>query len=587
MAYVHSLFGSRSPLSVEYADFLPDITPGTQASALRKDHALIAELAALHDANLPVTCPETGLSFQNDELLRFARSSYTTEQIETLEAHLKNTGTLTIPILKKGSVIIDGRAQELSLVAATEVGDDGASHGDMSSMIYLRDQIQTAAAYMNLAQLDPGKYTEEATTGHDILMSALHLMSTEAQLARLQNTINLGPEATQADWPHISIHFRDLESKMPNGWRNTQDTIQMLAYTTIEALETGFIGIQDLAEDHKTFLRGIPQLLKSVGFPYYENSGSWEEITAVRSSVMSIETALLYKMKQLYDTDRRFSFLEYDDSEDLSVMLGDMIKAGLHALGSRLPNESPEYSPDSVKHRSADAALIYVLRYGIPELLAKTQTLMKANGNQPMSVTDIEDLVLQEVFTLIDSKTNGMRRYENDSYQRVDFHTNSVQLVIEAIKKKVAQDAQEDGNINLDQKQELRDKLTPAGPCAAWTHPLGQIAGWAAKRSRESSNAEEAHRYRSLADHFLTMALSTITSRTQYNAAFDKNGTYHVKQVPAYKLPECYISYQRRNDAFFHLPSPHTPLNWSTAMLKESLGELSVTLQTNSISILP
>jgi hypothetical protein len=49
-----------------------------------------------------------------------------------------------------------------------------------------------------------------------------------------------------------------------------------------------------------------------------------------------------------------------------------------------------------------------------------------------------------------------------------------------------------------------------------------------------------------------------------------------VQNVPAYKLPECYVTYELPDGKVFQVASPDTPLNWSTAMLKEAIGILSI-----------
>ncbi|MGH9857798.1 MAG: hypothetical protein ACRD4B_08140, partial [Acidobacteriota bacterium] len=193
------------------------------------------------------------------------------------------------------------------------------------------------------------------------------------------------------------------------------------------------------------------------------------------------------------------------------------------------------------------------------------------------------DRVLEQLSTLIDLATNGMARYEGDSYQGVNFHTNTVQAIVKAIKHKVNQDAERaGGEVDLNEKQWLRNQLTPTGQPAAWTHPLSQIASWAASRSetaRNENDLDRAARYRELSTRFLNAALSTITGVDQQHAVINGDGRYHLRKVPAYKLPECYVTYESSTGETFHVPSPHTPLNWSSAMLKEAVGLLRMGTQ--------
>lgn len=567
---------------------LDPFLPAEQVQAsLPDDEQLITELAATNLEAVRYPARETALTFASLELAGHIRKSYDVTSLHNIEGLLKARGTMNIPIVRGHTVTVDGVERDIAIVAATEISADGANHGDMSSMLYLRDQIQAASALMELSLRDPNRYNEESDTGRTLLMSALHCMSTESQLKRFQTVIQRGPTAGQADWPQISLHFDDLNGERPNGWRNKQDSFQMLAYTTLDAIERGFLDIEDLGPAHKQFLGSIVPFLKAVGFPCYENSGSWEEVAATRTSVMAVETALLYKIQRLYNTPG-LGFLAKGfaesmparrEEEEFQQTVDKMVHVGLTELGKRLPDESPDYPHDSVKHRKADVALAYVLRYDLPRLLADQNIPMAANDNEPMTAEAIEHLVLKKLHSLIDPGTNGLIRYNEDSYQRDNFHTNAVQLIVAAVKRKVQHDAQvANTEIDLDKKQWLRGELTPSGTPAAWTHPLGQISSWAAKRSLESVTGGDgalAERYRELSTLFLNASLSMITGEDQWHAVLDSTGHYQPRKVPAYKLPECYVAYRLPNGDTFRVPSPHTPLNWSSAMLKEAVGLLT------------
>lgn len=180
-------------------------------------------------------------------------------------------------------------------------------------------------------------------------------------------------------------------------------------------------------------------------------------------------------------------------------------------------------------------------------------------------------MVLASLETLDDPLTGGIVRYRGDSYQRVNFHTNAVQSTVRGIKAFIKDKTRND-LVNLDLKQSLRNEYMPAGREAAWTHPLGQIAAWAAKRSLESTDAEDKHYYQEVRDTFLHRMMGTITSDNQWNTALSSKGEYVVRKVTPWRLPECYIAYQLPGKEPLIVPSPHTPLNWSTASLKEAIG---------------
>lgn len=534
------------------------------------DKELIASLYT--KASDKKSYPQIGLNFRNAEVSQLVRQHYSVSELESLETFLAKKGTLTIPTVKGYRVYLDSAEQPVSIVAATDIEESRPNHGDMSSMLYLRDHIQAAGVLMELFLTNPENYRQEGEEGEVLLFSALHLMSTPAQLERFKNIIEKGV-ATQEEWPHISLLFDDLEGKKQNGWRNKQDTFQMLAYLTCDALERGYISPDALSNSHKKFLGSVAPLLKAVGFPRYENSGSWEEIAARRTSVMAIETALLNKITTLTENDKLAFLAGGLELKEIASMRDE----GLEETGRRLPLESPDYPKNSIKYREADAALAYVLMYDIPKLLCSSG-IPVGPKKEAMNERVIEELVLQELTTLTDPTTGGMRRYAGDSYQRVNFHTNEIQQVIRDIKQTVQKEAATtDGEIDLDKKQTLRDELVPKGKEAAWTHPLGQISAWAAKRSIElqkSGDQSGARDYRALSTRFLNHMLATVTGEDEWHAALDSNKQYAIQKVPATRLPECYIAYQTNDGQTFVVPSPHTPLNWSSAMLKEAVGLL-------------
>jgi hypothetical protein len=532
---------------------------------------------------------EVGLGFAHRQVADYARPVYGSIEARKLELVLQEHGTLDLREVRDHQVRVGNELHDVVLLPATKIGEDVAHHGDMSAMVYLRDQIQTASALMELGLRDADRYEAEKVLGKELLLSSLHLLSTESQLMRFQEVIKLGPKATQADWPHISLHFSDLEATAEsNGWRNKQDTIAMLAYHTLDALERGYIEPSDLLDSHKQMLGSVVPFLAALGFPLTENCGSWEEVAAHRTSVMAVETALLHKMQRLTTERNDLAFLQegyetaYDQVADVVTSsfpqaLEQMVQAGLSEIGRRLPYESPDYDTDDVKYREADATLVYLLRYDIPKLLADRAISIACAGGQPLDRGAIEAEILQQLFSLMDPVTNGIRRYQGDAYLRVNFLTDSVQLAVGGIKLYIRETAQ-NGEPDLDRKQELRDDITPAGPAAAWTHPLGQIASWAATRYDEAMSAGDyrlADRYLQLSSYFLNAMLSTVTGADQPQVVIGGDGQRKVTMAVEGELSECWIAFETPDGGLIRAPSPHSPLNWSVAMLREVLGILS------------
>ncbi|UGQ12264.1 hypothetical protein LO772_01225 [Yinghuangia sp. ASG 101] len=495
-------------------------------------------------------------------------------QLRAVEALLAARGTLDIPVVEAGSVRIDGAERRVRVVAATDItADPAVRHGEMSTMFYLRDHVQVASALMELFLRDPVRHATEGDTARALILSALHLMSTPAQLARFAAVIAHG-DTGQEEWPHISLWFDDLAGEKPNGWRNKQDSFQMLAFLVLDAIDRGFLATDELLGAHRQFLRSVVPFLRAVGFPRYESSGSWEEITARRTSVTAVETALLARINDL-TADGRTDFLA--DGPDFTARVAAMIEAGLREVGRRIPFESPDYTPGSVRHRRADAAVAYVLMYGLPELLAR-HAIPVGDPARPMTAREIEAVVLDELRTLDDPATGGMLRYTGDSYQRVNFHTYEVRETIRAIKSRVAADAEvHGGEIDLDRKQEMRDRLTPRGREAAWLHPLGHLATWAALRSLHTrrTDPEQARQYREFAMRQLNRMLGGVTGDDAWHAVLHEDGDYHVRRVPPHRVPECLVTYRDDRGRELIVPSPHTPLNWGAATLRSAVGLLA------------
>lgn len=532
-----------------------------------------------------------GNLFHNKELVEFIQKTYTAAELETLESALAQHGTTTLPLIKGKSVRLAGDERPLLVMPAIP---RDSSVGDMSEMLYLRDQVQTAEVFLKLHAYDPARYRQEGVEGKLLLMSLLHLLSTPAQLERFQMCIERyvkGQGCTQADWPQISLTWNNLDGRQPNGWRNIQDTFQMLAYTTLIALEQQQLQPNDLLEPHKQFLGSIVPFLVSAGFPHYENSGSWEETAAPRTSVMAVETAFFSKLfdLRLDEQGRKYAFFarEYQKyrrryptlfKADFDELVATKLQEGLVAISQRLPFESPGYGRRSIKYRTSDLALVYVLRYHIPELLVRYGISVSAIGDPQAGHAreeQIEDSILRQLDMLRDPEGYGMYRYYNDSYQRTNWGTEEVQAVVRGIKRFVCERAiAEQTPVDYDLKQLLRNELIPKGRQAAWSLGSAQLAFWAAERWFElqrMGTGDRAKRYRHLATSQLNATLALVTGDGQFTSLPQANNRYHIAAVAPWRLPECYVTYEADNERCV-APSAHTPLNWATGLTKGALG---------------
>lgn len=554
------------------------------------DASLVVELYKATGEHEWVYAPEVGLRFANAEIARdWAKASRTLEERQTLEEHLLDRGTIDIPTIRGKSIRIDGEDRPLVIVAAT---DTDSNHGDMTNKFYLRDQVQAAASLMELALQDPEQYHEEGELGRKLLISSLDFMSTASQEARFARVIETR-QGGQSDWPHILTEFSDLATEGPNGWRNIQDSFQMLTYLTCDALDRGFITNNQLTDANKRFLGSVMPFLSAVGFPRYESSGSWEEVVAVRTSVMAVETAMLNKMMELREKGEDVSYLvegfkrarphlsEFADAS-FDTALSSMVMTGLHELGRRIPFESPddEYKGNSIKYRENDAAAIaYLLLYDIPELLAKHEIPIGL-AQEIKTADEIEIMILEQLQSLIDPETNGLIRYPEDSYQGINFHLKTIQVAINALKARIKHEAKAEGReVDLDEKQRIRGDIVPSGQPPAWNLGLGQLASWAEKKSLRALQQEDfetAAAFDDVSTQFLNQGLTHITGDTQWHMVLGADDEYQVKRAPADRIPECYVWYEFIDGAGqrvrFNVPSPHIPLNWSSAMFRQAVG---------------
>lgn len=527
----------------------------------KKDIHLIGELHARMGKWKPTFVPEIGLHFRNRELADMVKPSYSSEELIALEEHLVKKGTLAIEV-KCEAVILDGKSVQLATIAAT----DAKGQGDMSRQLWIRDLTLTGEAMMYMWHSDKERYKEEGKNAKDILMSSLHVMSTSSQLDRFQALIESNDDTEKDDqnaWPQIALDFDKLDSKEPTPWRHIQDAFQMLTHATFDAFDKDLLQPEDLDANHKQFLGFVTPFLASVGFTNRKNSGSWEELPAVRTSVLAVETAALVKIKQ-YANKEDFKFLEaafeknkkyLPQYEDVSFTqaLDHMINQGLAKIAEHLPFEAPA-DPGSPEYRTADAALLYVSKYGIPELLDG-----KTYNGKSFTKEDVEETLFEQIESLTDPFTHGMRRYGTpgmdlmDTYQGLNFHTNGKQKAVSEMKQQKPDP--------LTKFMEYQDIVDPDAP-AAWTLFTPQAA-------TEKITAGDMP----AAIAYFNRTLAQITGEDESHVVKGMEGA-QVAAVPANKLTECFVTFSNPYGDPLVVASPHVPLNWSVAETKKVLALL-------------
>jgi hypothetical protein len=571
----------------------------------QRDRALVDELKTKYAERGPLSETPWGLRVRNRTLAPFVQERYTPTSFAALTKTLADHGTLDIHPHNGSSVVIDGKERSITIVPATE----NQTHGDMSEQIWIRDEAQDARSLIQALKIAPDQgsahYNDQKKTAQDILRGAIDLMSPQAQRKRYENIIQDPSLADDPEnWPQIAINTEHLDSEISTPWRHNQEAFQMLGIATLDAIDNKILTVDDLAGDNKKFLSSMMPFLASVNFSERETVGSWEEISAIRTSVVAVETALLHTIQQHADKpefafmhegfDRakehlirnkdKTSFKDTDFNENTTFKeaLGFMIDKGLMRIGEQLPHEAPSHGRDSAKYTAADAALLYLLDYDIPQLLAKKHIPIKAAGGESLEVDEIEDVILAEVGKLYDKETQGIIRYgapddpNPDSYLRNMYDTPGVQSEIKKMKKDLRAEAEAKGEpLNLEEKRRRREEIVPKGPAAAWTHFNAQLSAWAGRRYLETG--KEFYLNRAVETFNRTVAM--VTGEGEHHILPEGDGEYRVKPVESFRLTECIPTIITEDGERITFPSPNTQLDWAVTKTIEAAAMVTAALK--------
>lgn len=167
----------------------------------------------------------------------------------------------------------------------------------MGTSYWLRDNAIIGARFLHSHD------TTRRRLGLQLLLSGLTFMASIAQRDRFKAMIR-SKQARYTDdprhWPHI---FADIKSNLScqtvEGWAHKQDAWQILAFHVLGAIETKHLSVRELSPAHREFLALIIPFLVKVECWKCENSGSWEEIPSVRTSVRAWEHRLIVKLGEL------------------------------------------------------------------------------------------------------------------------------------------------------------------------------------------------------------------------------------------------------------------------------------------------
>ena len=496
--------------------------------------------------------------WRNIELAKLRAEISSAAGLAKVQGFLERKGTFTIQLAKKRFRDTDGEALVITCAraASTDMWPMGASY-------WVRDNALIAARYLFSTD------RKHQRLGKDLLLSAITFMSTTSQIARFEGIIRSTSAAYHripTNWPYIFASISDnLSTSRDESWSHKQDAWQIAAFYLIEALEAGLISSKELTTKHKRFLSLIVPFLAKVSFWSCENSGSWEEIPAVRTSVRAWEHRLIIKLLKLSEVNG-FGFIEKGYLEDRRYLPAVLRKLGferavlnlerrvIKEVVRDLPSESPRYARSDARHRLGDAALIYLLMIDYPYFLAAR------TARSPQWARQIEAKVLKAVTALEDPITGAIRRYKGDCYQRVGyFHNVTIQKLAEI---GGAPSGDFSGHFLA------RNKAVPKGREAAWTHFVWQLSAWSGRRYLETGSKV----YEKLHTEYFKRGMSLITGKGEVSIEQDARGKPRVTSIPPFRMPECYMTERMLDGRDLVIPSPHTPLNWAVAEMFDAFG---------------
>ena len=477
-------------------------------------------------------------------------------ELRKLTATLDKAGTFKIRCERHNWQDLDGERTTLTIARAAST-----DMWPMGTHYWVRDNAIIGARLLSSSN------QKIAMQGKRVLLSALTFISSVSQLKRFEGIVRSQSEAFRteaANWPYIfAAVSNNLNAAQIEGWAHKQDAWQILAWHVLEAIEQGRISLSELSAKQRRFLGLIIPFLAQIKFWKSENSGSWEEIPAIRSSVRAWEHRLIVKLAEL-SIRRGFSFIRreflkqraYLDRryaalsllEAVTFMEGRVIKEMI----SDLPHESPQYKPSDARYRRADGALIYLLKLDYPNFLASRI------GRDSKWALQLEAQLLRAVLTLEDASSGGIARYQNDSYQRSGFFRYSTVSKLQELYGAPSGDASS--------HFVGRGRVVPRGRKAAWTHFVWQLAAWAGERYL----ATRVSRYRVLHNRFFKQGLALLTGKGEVSIEQDSKGALRVIALPPLRMPECWISDLGPKGRELIFPSPHTPLNWAVAEMSEA-----------------
>lgn len=435
-------------------------------------------------------------------------------------------------------------------------GKKDATHYDA---IWVRDSVWIYFALQDLP--------EQRSDARKLLLALWNYYATKPQRDRFDDIISHPAHtADKMKVPHIRFNgssptLADVHvGGKPQVWNHKQnDAHGIFLVALADAVINGLIQADDLTTERFAVLMKFPAYFDAISFETFEDAGAWEEINRRNTSSIGLVTRSLQCWNSLLFTGtpkgsaakfrRKFlSGLNKADTHCKSywcdAKMTSLIKRGMKTVRRQLAlgGESPDYPPDDIHCRRADAYLTALI---VPSTL------------EGLSERDLRQ-VLEIVETL--KRPAGILRYENDSYQSGNY------WIQKPGKSEKSKGLTETGDASSHAVFLERFKNLMPHTEAQWFFDSLLVL---ARLHLASVTADPVQKRQDihLATIHLKRALGQITGSFDGIPLIAADGT----NVHAFLAPES-INTVIIDGKIFLLPSPIVPLNWAKASLSMALN---------------
>jgi hypothetical protein len=469
----------------------------------------------------------------NKKIVPLLKNAYTATDIDTLAKVTEKAREITVLEKPWGTFVQAASFESEEMGAETNY-----------DAVWVRDSVW---AYLALN-------AESATkpTAKKVLLTLLDYLATPEQTKRMQafiaNPALLDAPDGQMNAVHIRFNanspdFSDvfIDGK-PQPWNHKQnDALGLVLDAAVSAVNAGEIGTSELVGNRLQALVYLTAYLDAAKFYQMPDSGAWEEDARLNTSSVALVTSGLENLQRtLFASNSKkaeeFSKAFSSSAQKLKLAtyvsssnLQRLIDNGYKLIDSQIAagGESPSYSKQDSRYRTADAALLNLI------YPAKLSRLTIAQKEQVMEI--VRPLV----------GDYGMRRYANDNYQCGNYWFHNIKTDV-------------DENSFTERKQLFQSETE-----AQWFFTSWYAKAWM-MLYKETHNPD----YFNEAMRFANMSFGQITGSNDGDAIFAADG----KRITEFALPESY-NFIIGSERLLDIASPITPLNWSkasmTLMLKE------------------